>query len=73
MVISESTIVQDVITGCPADFMHTCYFSPIRTGILVEILTIVKDCARLAPQTTNELICLHDAVLTTEKYDESHW
>jgi hypothetical protein len=30
-------------------------------------LTIAKDCARLAPQTANELIFLHDAIPALKK------
>ena len=45
--------------------------APSERVFSVAGLTIAKDRARLAPQTANELIFLHDAVPALQKYEES--
>jgi hypothetical protein len=45
--------------------------APSERVYLVAGLTIAKDRARLAPQTANELIFLHDAVPALQRYEES--
>lgn len=46
--------------------------APAERVFSVAGLTIAKDRARLAPQTANELIFLHEAVPALQKYRESH-
>jgi hypothetical protein len=45
--------------------------APSERVFSVAGLTIAKDRARLAPQTANELIFLHDAVPALQRYEES--
>jgi hypothetical protein len=45
--------------------------APSERVFSVAGLTISKDRARLAPQTANELIFLHDALPGIRKYEES--
>jgi hypothetical protein len=45
--------------------------APSERVFSVAGLTIAKDWARLAPQTANELIFLHDALPAVRKYEES--
>jgi hypothetical protein len=45
--------------------------APSERGFSVAGLTMSKDQARLAPQTANELIFLHDALPAIRKYEES--
>jgi hypothetical protein len=46
--------------------------APSERVFSVAGLTIAKDRARLAPQTANELIFLHDALPALKKFEESH-
>jgi hypothetical protein len=45
--------------------------APSERVFSVAGLTIAKDRSRLAPQTANELIFLHDALPAIRKYEES--
>ncbi len=45
--------------------------APSERVFSVAGLTIVKDHARLAPQTANELIFLHDAIPALKRFEES--
>jgi hypothetical protein len=45
--------------------------APSERVFSVAGLTIAKDRARLAPQTANELIFLHDAIPALKRFEES--
>ena len=45
--------------------------APAERVFSVAGLTIAKDRARLAPQTANELIFLHDAIPALQKFERS--
>jgi hypothetical protein len=45
--------------------------APSKWFFVVAGLRIAKDCARLAPQTANKLIFLHDAIPPLKMFEES--
>jgi hypothetical protein len=51
--------------------MYSSNICPFRTCFSVADLTIAKDRARLASDTANELIFLHDALPGIQKYYEA--
>jgi hypothetical protein len=71
MVEIKSRQVQIAFGSCASSLVHTSHISLFRKTFSVAGLTIAKDRARMAPQTANELIVLHDAIPTIRKYIQS--
>ncbi len=69
VVACQSSKIQDPISAGTLLIVYSCNFSSSQTFFSVAGLTIAKDRARLAPQTANELIFLHDAISALQKFE----